>query len=242
MLPLWKCLLCHLFWIISYPHSYPFPEVQVTQKAGVAGKPHSAPWSDSWSRGGLGQYVRLFTVRKGGVWREVVFKTWHWWYKPTSWTIPLVFHLPSCSRVQGCQLLSQWLILNGNTCTVQHSSFPLLTRLQWPNQLGTFFYPLLMYQWEPGVYLLRGFLKHDPFRPCEDARWDGRKTKVALEAPGAGLKSWHSGVWKGLRGQSGWGEAVKVCGLSWKEWEYNSISAVDWPWTACACIIACKMA
>lgn len=57
------------------------------------------------------------------------------------------------------------------------------------HQLGTFFCPLLMYQWEPGVYLPKGFLKHYPSRPCQAARWDRRKTKVALEDSGAGLKS-----------------------------------------------------
>lgn len=166
---------------------YAFPRSQVIQRADVPAGAHSASRSDFWASCELGQCVCLFTVHKRGMRREVVFKTWHCGYKYTSRTIPLVFHLPSYSRVQGCQLLSQWLILNGNTCTVQHSSFLPLIGLQWPNQFGTFFYSLWIYQWEPGVYLLRGFLKHDPFRPCEVTRWDGRKTKVALEAPRAGL-------------------------------------------------------
>lgn len=112
MLSLWRWPLCHLFWncIFSYPHSNtPSSGPQVTQRAGVPRGPQPAPWSDSWASWGWAnvctsvQSSKRRCVEWGGI------KTWHWGYKYTSWTIPLVFHLPSCSRVQGCQLMSQWM-------------------------------------------------------------------------------------------------------------------------------------
>ena len=106
-------LWCHLFnnglYVISsdtvsFPAltKYSIPSLPLPRQAG---------WWDSVS-------VCSVCVEGG------VFNTWPWGRAHTQWTIHLDFHLPSCSNVWGCQLASQWLILNGNP--MQQSASSLL--------------------------------------------------------------------------------------------------------------------
>ena len=147
---------------------------------------------------------------------------------------PLSF--PFAKLFQGPELPASELVTHSEWKHL-YSNLQLLSTPDGAVGTHTFFCSLLIYQWDPGVYLPKGFLKHYPFRPCQVAKWDRKRTKVAFEDPGAGLKSWHCWSVKRSEGTARLRWSIKVCGLSGKDQEYNSILTVDWHWAVCECII-----
>lgn len=92
----------------------------------------------------------------------VVFKARQWRCTLTSWTTLLFIFLKFfliflfvCWFAQGLAspTMGHWPMVNGNSGTTKHSSFPPPTWLQWPHQHGTFFHPFKL-DWEPGGSLL----------------------------------------------------------------------------------------